>query len=324
MSEPAAYRAYGLSLVSERPLPGLLPDSRPGPEAVRVRLGPLPPWASGDAVLRAPLRHVSAEGAGGRPTLRVHVVGADGALLLDYADGTRFALDGTGTEVWADWTEATTFEDTATYLLGPVLGLLLRLRGMLAVHAGAVEVDGRAILLSGPAGAGKSTTTAALALAGHPVLTDDVAALREDAAGGWSVLPAFPRVRLWPDSAGALFGSADALPPITPGWDKRRLDLGEEGLRFSDRAVPLGAVYLLAEREDGADAPRVEPLAPAEALLALVAAAFGSPLLDAEARGRELQALGRVAGRIPVRRLVPHADPARLPDALRVLLADPR
>jgi hypothetical protein len=48
-------------------------------------------------------------------------------------------------------------------------------RGKIAVHGGAVERDGRVLLIAGPSGAGKSTLTAALVRGGARYVTDEVA-----------------------------------------------------------------------------------------------------------------------------------------------------
>ena len=39
------------------------------------------------------------------------------------------------------------------------------------------------------------------------------------------VQPAYPQLRLWPDSVAMLYGAPDVLPPLTPTWDKRALAL---------------------------------------------------------------------------------------------------
>lgn len=54
------------------------------------------------------------------------------------------------------------------------LAAWLAQRGALMVHAGAVEVDGRALLLVGRGGSGKSTTALACAQAGFGFLGDDL------------------------------------------------------------------------------------------------------------------------------------------------------
>src|SRR5207253_2928817 len=79
----------------------------------------------------------------------------------------------------------------------------------------------------------------------------------EDFGDRFNVQPACPRVRLWPDAVEALFGAPDALPRITPGWEKRYLALDNAHHRFQASPLELRAVYLLGERAEEGGATRV-------------------------------------------------------------------
>ncbi|HEU4558092.1 MAG TPA: hypothetical protein VFS20_09590 [Longimicrobium sp.] len=264
----------------------------------------MPEWLEDADVAPWPAAHAGDERAGddGGAGVRVEALRGGAWLRLAYADGTRFLLERAGGELWAAWEGSR--DDAATYLLGPVLGLLLRLRGMLALHAAVASVDGHAVALAGPAGSGKSTAAAAFARAGHAVLADDVAAL-EVRGGMFHALPGIPQLRLWPDSAATLFGSADALPRLAPPWEKRRMDLGAPGA-FAAGPLPLAAVYLLSPRDEARDEPNgkmIGPVAPAAALVELAGQTFAGTLLDAGMRRREFEALERLVRAVPVRRL---------------------
>ncbi len=230
-----------------------------------------------------------------------------------YEDGTEFVLDGDATRIQGSWTDASSLEDTATYLLGPVLGFALRLRGVLAFHASAVLIDGRAVVLVGPSGAGKSTTAAAFARAGVPVLADDVVAVRV-VDGVTLAYPSYRLLRLWDESERILFGTSGQLPLLTPTWDKRALPLGGEH-PFHESPAPLGDLFLLAPRSEDPRAPHLDSLRRGEAFMELVANTYANYLLDDTMRGDEMRALDAVLRGRRVQRLVPHADPSRL-DAL--------
>jgi hypothetical protein len=313
---PARYRLFGLVTETDRSLSQVPPDTEPGTTDVRVWLGrvpaevfpPLPeePW------YLSPRQTAEEE-----PTVQVWRR-ADGGFRLRYADECEYHVDAGGAAVACAWPAHFTPEDAATYLLGPVFGLVLRLRGIPALHAGAVAIGGRALALCGPPRAGKSTTAAALAARGHLLVADDVLALP---VLGERILaqPAYPHLRLWPDVVAPLFGPDAELPLLTPNWDKRLLRLDAA---FYRDPLPLGAVYLLAPREGGADAPRLEPLAGAGTVLALTSNAYVGWFPGRQAQARELAVLGRVARSVPVVRAVPHADPARLGEFCALLEAD--
>jgi hypothetical protein len=256
----------------------------------------------------------------GRPVLTVERLGGDRVFRLRYADDIEFIVDGAGREIWSTWPEPWTVDDVATYLLGSVFAFTLRCRGVTCLHASAVALEDRAIAVVGGLGAGKSTLAAAFATRGCAVISDDVVALSR-IADEYVVHPGPPRIRLWPDSVRALYGSTDALPRLTPTWDKRFLDLTGAQYRLETRALPLTAIYVLGERAAPEASPRVERLSAPAGLMAMVANTQANRLLDARMRAQEFQCLGRVVASLGVRRVVPPDDLDRLP-ALCDLLVD--
>lgn len=239
---------------------------------------------------------------------------------LGYSDGTLFVVDGEATRIWGITGYGQTIQDLSTYLLGPVMGFVLRRRGITALHASAVCIEGRAIALAGEAGAGKSTTAAALALRGLPVLCEDIAALGQ-VDGEFAVEPGYPRVCLWPESVEMLMGHAGALPRIAPNWEKCFLQLDGAHGKLEKQKRPLGAVYILSSREE-AKAPRIEEVASREVLLELVQNTYMNWLLDRGQRAQEFELLTRMVSQVPVRRIVSHRDPSRISDLTELIVAD--
>jgi len=149
-----------------------------------------------------------------------------------------------GREIIADLLPNADTGMVRTLLAGRLMGYLLRQRGYLALHASAVEIDGKAALFLGESGAGKSTTAAAFYSRGHSVLADDVAAVCF-AKGGVELLPAWPGFRLLDDSRKAIGG--EALPADFQA-DKYLYRLRGS---VNAGAVPIGRIYFLDYNSDG-------------------------------------------------------------------------
>ena len=241
--------------------------------------------------------------------MRVGLINNREFFVFSYGDGVRFVVSRRGTEVWADWPDGYHLEDACTYLYGPVLGFVLRLRGVICLHASAVAIGDYAIAFAGLPGTGKSTTAAAFAQSGFPVLSDDVVALC-DKGHLFLVQPGYPRVNLWPDSVCALFGTADALPSITPTWDKRYLAVDRHGYSFASSPMPLRAIYILEPR--GPRGPVIQSLSSSESLISLVAQTYMNYMLNREMRSREFDLLSRLAAILPVQRVFPQANPSAI------------
>jgi len=275
---------------------------------------------------------------GGAPVLRIWNAADKSFLRLTYSDGTQFWLDHSRQNVFAAWPGHLTLENALSYLLGPVFGLLLRLRGVTCLHASAVAFDNCSVVFVGPEGAGKSTTAAAFAKRGYAVLSDDIVALsitsshpsseQESADAGatpevanFHVLPAYPHLCLWPDSVKFLYGSEKQFPRLAPDWDKRKLVLGTIDTRFAARALPLAAIYLFAARAME-DAPRVAPAPLKMSLLSLLANTYANNLLDAAMRAEEFSVLDRLVSSVPVRLLTPHDNPAYIGELCTLIYSD--
>jgi len=316
------YRTYGLDLSSDSPIPGLNEEIDGSCRAgVRLELCREPLWVREALELpRAVLQSIAASPETQDPAFVLTSLGVGKFFQLAYSDGTRFVVNGEATSIWGIPGDGQTIQDLSTYLLGPVMGFILRRRGITALHASALCVDGKAILLTGEAGAGKSTTAAALGLLGLPVLCEDIAAV-EETGGGFAVEAGYPRVCLWPESVEMLMGHRDALPRIAPNWDKCYLQLDGVKASLESRKQPLGAVYILGPREME-NAPRIEEVSSRDVLLELVQNTYMNWLLDRAQRAAEFELLSRLVSQIPVRRIVPHSDPSRIGALSELILAD--
>ena len=309
---------YGLGVVANSRIPGVTPSTIAS-EDIHISFGSLPAWLHEVSDTQIETSYIADyKSECGEPALRVFRVLDGEYYRFCYADDTEFVVDKAGTEVWAAWREPLTLADTATYLLGPVMGFVLLLRGVVCLHASAVAIGDEAIALLGPAGSGKSTTAAAFAERGYSILAEDVVTL-DDRGDHFLVRPGYPCIRLWPAAVKALYGSESHLPKLTPNWDKCYLDLSDS---FQREPLRLAAIYHLGERRGDAVAPLVQTLDRAEGLMSLVANTYATKLMDKHMRAREFELLTRVLNSLPVRRLTPHSDIGHIAELCTRIIAD--
>jgi hypothetical protein len=185
--------------------------------------------------------------------------------------------------------------------LGLVSSLWLEQAGAVCLHASAVVLPGGAVGFLGFNRAGKSSLAASFLAAGFPLLTDDVLAVERN-AGRLFAQPSYPQMRLWPTTAGDFIENPEGLDPVYPGFEKRRIPVGGDGLgAFDDRPAALSAL-LLPERGEAEIA--ISPLSPREAMVELVRHSFLGALGEAAIGvGRRFERLVAVAERVPVFRL---------------------
>jgi hypothetical protein len=167
------------------------------------------------------------------------LVHADG-LTLPWRDEVTFHLIGDRTILYtpgAGWTGALPASFFST-----MSALTLACRGALPLHASAIEVDGRAIILAGPPGAGKSTLAAQLLNRGARLIADDLTALDLPIAGKpILVRRGRPTIRLHADTAHRI--EAAHREPV-PG-DARGKWLVRPIERAPQLETPCGGIILL-------------------------------------------------------------------------------
>ena len=317
------YRAYGLTLGCDIPISALQQEPTHFElYDIVVNLGPETDWVGEARRLVSRLEHPRpGEVERDNSQFTLTSFGAGEFFELSYGNEARFFVDGAAKRVWGNCSPPLTNEDLATYLLGPVMGFVLRRRSTLALHASAVCIGGQAVALCGESQAGKSVTAAALALAGVPVLCEDITPLVE-VDRKFQAEPGYPRVCLWPDAVEKLCGAPGALPRLTPTWEKYFLPLDGKNAKFEEQRRDVSAVYLFAPRIREADAPRIETMSGREALLSLVQNTYMNWLLDQRQRAAEFDALGKLVTEVPIRRIVPHVDPGRIGALCELIVAD--
>jgi hypothetical protein len=321
---PFEFSSYGLRLHANASIPGLYDEAITSPADVKIWFGETPPELDRLMQTQEQWYVSSSLDTRGKPGLTIWKLANGAYFRLVYFDGNEFVVDASGTQVWVTWSDEGGLADAASYLLGPVLGFVLRLRGVTSLHASAICIGERTIAFVGPEGAGKSTTAAAFAARGYPIVADDIVALL-NSPETFRAQSGCPRLRLWPTTVAALSGMDDSSPMSLPlDWGTRRyyLDLTRGGYKFERRALPLAAIYVLADRTADVSAPYVERVTGNDALMTLVANTYAAKLLDSARRAQEFELLNSLRNRVPLRRIHPHTSPDRLARLCDVIVQD--
>ena len=189
-------------------------------------------------------------------------------------------------------------------LLGSILSYWLERQGILALHASAVDIGGRAVGFLSSNHGGKTSVAAALMRRGHPLLTDDVLPI-EDRDGTYFGRSGYPQMRMWPDLAAHFLGRRQDLERVHPDCSKKRVAAEDLGA-FCAEARALDRLYLPLRRPAGTAGDSVETttLSPRDALIELVRHSF-APLYVESTRwqDRRFEFLARLVEHIPVTRL---------------------
>ncbi len=303
------YNLYGLNVESDLALPELRSQTAPRDHNPRVKLflrDAFTHWPIETSADESTLIFRSAQnGSTNDPDVRIEYFAAARCYRFLYGDGIAFALGHDGKNIWGGWPQQMSLEDLMVYLLGPVFAFVLRLRGFTSLHASAAVIRGNAVAFVGPGGAGKSTIAGALARGSYPILGDDVAVL-EEIFEEFFLRPAYPHVRLWPDSGSILFGAKDTLPKLVPSsvwWDKCFLDLDQPGFRFQTKPAPIRCIFLLEGYSPEVQVARIDEITPLDAFARLAANTCVNYALTTKMRAREFHELGQLVARVVIKRL---------------------
>ena len=270
------YAAYGLAVESAIALPFRQAGAE-GPADVTIRIGSVP--------------ETTAPADDGRPWRAV-----PGVFRLEVDRVGRYLVEA-GREITVEPT-AGSDGDVRTFLLGSVFGACLQQRGILTLHASAVETARGAALFAGPSGAGKSTLAAALVDRGFRLLADDVTGVVLDARRRPVALSAIPAVRLWADAREALAWTDRTSGPTRAGIEKHVAPVEH----FCPAPLAIHAVHLV--RSHNRSEIEVESVPRAASFQALLNHTYRGRFLCGPARhGEHFRALSALANLAPVTRL---------------------
>jgi hypothetical protein len=295
VAETAHYQVFGLRVHSEIPLPELLPSEGQALPQVIIRLAKFKPWVVDPGL------HADGE-----------------ALLLNIPDVGRYRIQG-GNEILVDASAGVPDRNVRLFLLGSAFGALLHQRGLLPLHANAVNINGKAVAFMGPSGYGKSTLAAWFHQQGYDVIADDVCVVGFGEDGRPYATPGLPRLRLWAEALQLLGCSTTDYDRSYMSSDEQvdKFDVPIDPASVARSNVELGALYLL-ERGEKFSIDEIRGIEAAETLFANTYR--GSYLSKVNGQKNHWQSAVRLVGRTPVYRAVREWDLAKLNEQCRRLL----
>lgn len=306
-----------------------------------------------DPVLDAPMRHMTtapAAAPGTLGTIPLHVTHIDAPLDVGDApeacySGNSRALIVDGWTVVTDGASAVRVPPSAEFLdvrlhpssvgegraihfggmtLALAVSLALRIRERFHIHAGAVSLDGRPLLIAGDSCAGKTTSTLALATAGGAWGGDDIAFMLRD-GDAVRVYPCRRDFHLRPRTL-AMFPAAAALAVAIPDDPGQRHCVAADALLGASGWEPGCTTGALLFPEITANAEtRLGRLDEAEALGRLLTASGLVMVRSLPGYEAHEAALVRLVASAPSFAMLLGADaaarPATIPERVREALA---
>ena len=228
------YKAYNLCIHSEIPLPELIP-SQGNPDVI-VRFGEV-------------------------DNIPEKILAQDNCLSGNLPDICKI-LFRAGEEIIIQPEPGIDEHKLRMSLPGSAMAVLLQQRGLLVLHASSVAINNQAVAFMGHSGWGKSTLAKSFHAQGNNILTDDVMAVKSD-GNSQLVLPAFPQVKMLPDTAESFGYSEGSLPALYENARKVAYKF-KEG--FQTEPLPLKRIYVLGKGTDH----EIIKLSPQEAFAELV------------------------------------------------------
>ena len=221
--------------------------------------------------------------------------------LLRFPDLADFLLQPHATRISLVQRCAGSNDATLEHLLiDQVLPRYLAHEGMLSLHASALVIDDKCILILGKSGAGKSTLSGVLAARGHTLLSDDCTLVELDGSHVFAT-PTYPSLRLLPDSIEALYPLGAEVRPMAHYSSKQRV-VPQAG-DIDPPTLPIDGLFLLDTPGEAAAAVTLDPMSAAETCVALLRHSFQLDPGDRPRMAAHLRRCSEVARRLPACRL---------------------
>jgi hypothetical protein len=223
-----AYKAFGLQIFSEFPLPELPLTDEPG------LIGSV-------AVIRGELEERWQ--AIPKITPSLGMLGSE--VMFEAKDTAIFSIQD-GIRITVSPAAGADMDCVRLYILGSCMGVLLMQKKILPLHGSALVLDNKAYALVGRSGAGKSTLASYLMDQGHLLVSDDVIPVMVQ-EGQPLAVPGYPQQKLWQQSLDYMGMNSSLYRPLFERETKFAVPVHD---RFQAEPLPLAGVFELAVSEE--------------------------------------------------------------------------
>ncbi|MDQ0194099.1 aldolase [Paenibacillus wynnii] len=236
MTQHLAYKAFGLNIESEFPLPEL-------------------PYMDSPAVLGniTVIREDLSQRWKAIPKLNSYLSVSDNEVMFQVADVAIFSIRGGNTITVSPF--VTTDEDCIRlYILGSCMGILLMQRNVLPLHGSAIVIQNKAYALVGHSGAGKSTLASYLMEQGYRLISDDVIPIKLTDSTPLAI-PGYPQQKLWEQSLQYLGRQSSDYLPLFKRETKFAVPVHDQ---FHSEPLQLAGLFELVVKSEGS--VTIEPI----------------------------------------------------------------
>ncbi|PGK39343.1 aldolase [Bacillus anthracis] len=240
--ENVLYKAFGLKIVSEIPLPELSQLNKKKAMAdIQIEITDLSErWGKYDE------------------SQQKTIVVEDDVVMFHVPQTAIFSIQA-GEKIIFSPMPGADENKIRLYILGTCMGAILMQRKILPLHGSVIAIDGKAYALIGDSGAGKSTLASAFLSKGYQLLSDDVVAVSLLNKNTAIVYPSYAQQKLWQESLNE-FGMG--IAQYSPLFERETKYAVPVNSQFFPDPLPLaGVIELVRTQGEDIEITRIEGLA---------------------------------------------------------------
>lgn len=228
IAEKTAYKAFGLTVSCELPLPELPQASVEGGAADVV-------------IKKSDLFALWSE----KSVPNVDFIIQENLVMFHIPETAIFLIEN-GNKIFFSPMEGAQEDELRLYILGTCMGTVLLHRKILPLHGSAIAIDGKVYAIVGESGAGKSTLASAFLKRGYQLFSDDVIPVAVTDENVPVVIPAYPQQKLWIESLKEFEMEPSNYQPIIDREMKFAIPVQSQ---FADEPLPLAGVFELVKTD---------------------------------------------------------------------------